>query len=163
MNRLSIIVGAITLLFLSCSTDDGTECNINPTTAGVDQTQLALDLAIIDGYLMEEGITAIEHESGLRYVVTEAGEGGSPDLCTQVFVAYEGTLLDEDNIFDSSEGVAFNLSSLIIGWQIGFTELKKGESATLYIPSGLAYGNREVGDDIPANANLVFDVKLITF
>lgn len=163
MRKVVLILYSIVLL-ISCSKDDEIGCNNTVNTFGVDQTQLEKDVAAIDAYLLAKEITAIEHESGLRYVITTVGEGGSPTLCQQVFATYEGRLLSDNTVFDSNEqGIAFYLNGLILGWKIGFAELKKGESATLYIPSGLAYGSAARGDDIPANANLIFDVKLVTF
>lgn len=38
--------------------------------------------------------------------------------------------------------------------------LKVGGKRRLYIPSEMAYGVRGAGSDIPANADLVFDVEL---
>ena len=42
------------------------------------------------------------------------------------------------------------------------TLMNKGAKATLYIPSGLAYGNQAIGD-IPANSNLIFEVTLVDY
>ncbi|MOA51205.1 putative FKBP-type peptidyl-prolyl cis-trans isomerase [compost metagenome] len=50
---------------------------------------------------------------------------------------------------------------VIAGWDEGLQLLKKGEKAVFVIPSGLAYGERAMGADIPANSILVFDVELV--
>jgi FKBP-type peptidyl-prolyl cis-trans isomerase len=59
------------------------------------------------------------------------------------------------------------LSGTIVGWQIGFLEMNKGTKATLFIPSGLGYGDEDIytGFDrhIPANSILVFDVELLDY
>jgi len=153
----------VTILIAGCSKDDELGCDNVVNTSGVDQTQLTKDLTIIDAFLSENDISAIEHESGLRYVVDIQGEGNSPEICGEVLVKYEGRLLANNSVFDSSNSAAFPLNNLILGWQVGFSQLKKGETATLYIPSGLAYGTSGAGSDIPANANLIFDVELIDF
>ena len=49
---------------------------------------------------------------------------------------------------------------LIKGWQIGFPLLAEGSEAILYVPSGLAYGGN-TQPSIPANSNLIFNVKLL--
>jgi peptidylprolyl isomerase len=41
--------------------------------------------------------------------------------------------------------------------------MKKGEKATLHIPSKMAYGPPGAGGVIPPNANLIFDIELIDF
>ena len=120
--------------------------------------QLEIDLAIIDTYLAENGIGATPHPSGLRYVIHEPGTGINPTVDDVVNVDYVGTFLD-GNEFDANTDVEFPLNILIQGWQIGFPLLKEGGEATLYIPSGLAYGTQSTSL-IPPNANLIFDVTL---
>ena len=104
----------------------------------------------------------------MRYVITTAGTGAKPALTNSVVVKYSGKFLNDGVTlaksveFDgSTTAVTFKLSSLIVGWKIGFQLLPKGSKATLYIPSGLAYGKNGAGSSIPANANLFFDVELI--
>ena len=126
----------------------------------IDKDQLAIDIEIIDNYLAADSIEAIADPSGLRYVIHVEGEGLSPELEDLVRVKYVGTLLGEEEVFDSSNDASFPLDNLIIGWKIGFQLLQEGDSATLYIPSGLAYGVYGSGP-IPPNANLTFGVKLI--
>ena len=125
-----------------------------------DKEQLEIDLAIIDTYLAVNGINAIPHPSGLRYVIHEEGPGVKPEVSNVVNVDYIGTLLSDGSEFDAGEQVEFPLSRLIEGWQIGFPLLNEGSEATFYIPSGLAYGRASPSPAIPINANLVFDVVL---
>jgi FKBP-type peptidyl-prolyl cis-trans isomerase len=49
--------------------------------------------------------------------------------------------------------------SVIAGWREAIALLEKGEKKRFYIPSGLAYGTRGSGNNIPANSVLVFDIK----
>jgi FKBP-type peptidyl-prolyl cis-trans isomerase FkpA len=133
-----------------------------------DAEQLEKDIAIIDQWLVDNNITALTDPSGLRYVVTTAGTGAKPALTNNVVVKYSGKFLTpgitpaKSVEFDgTTTPVTFKLSSLIAGWQIGFQLLPKGSKATLYIPSGLAYGKNGAGSSIPPNANLFFDVELI--
>jgi FKBP-type peptidyl-prolyl cis-trans isomerase FkpA len=159
------------LVLGSCLPDVETPCTSGvPSSAwtSLNQTQLQQDIDAIDLYLADQGLTAtaIEDPSGLRYIITQAGTG-SPPACLEaaVTVKYTGNLLSDPNgtPFDSSSNpVSFYLNQLITGWQIGIIKLNKGTKATLYIPSGLAYGSNTVGG-IPANSNLIFDIELIDF
>jgi len=121
--------------------------------------QMEIDLAIIDNYLAGKGIIANVDPSGLRYVISKQGTGATPTLQDVVNVDYVGTLLSNGSEFDANTGVEFPLNNLIKGWQIGFLLLNEGSEATLYIPSGLAYGTTPPRG-IPLNANLIFDVTL---
>ena len=126
--------------------------------------QLAIDSTAIDAYLASKNIKALKGKSGVRYVVTKQGTGPTPTLTNTVRVSYKGSLLENGSVFDQSQApVEFPLSNMIQGWQIGFQLLPKGTSATLYIPSSLGYGINGYPPDIPANANLVFEVELIDF
>jgi FKBP-type peptidyl-prolyl cis-trans isomerase len=133
-----------------------------------DGEQLEKDVAIIDKWLADNSIIALTDPSGLRYVITTQGTGAKPALTNTIVAKYVGKFLtdgvkpDKSIEFDSSKPtLTYKLSSLIAGWQIGFQLLPKGSKATLYIPSGLAYGKNGAGSSIPANANLFFDVELI--
>ncbi|MEM6522539.1 MAG: FKBP-type peptidyl-prolyl cis-trans isomerase [Bacteroidota bacterium] len=123
------------------------------------EEQFAIDTDIIDQYLEDNSITAIEDPTGLRYVITQDGSGGFPELTDRVNVTYEGRLLADQSVFDSNDSIAFQLQNLILGWQIGIPKINEGGSATLYIQSGYAYGTRGQGS-IPPNANLIFDITL---
>lgn len=121
----------------------------------------------IDAYLAENNITAQTTESGLRYVITEPGEGENAAKGNQVSVHYNGTLLDGtkfDSSYDRGQPFQFPLGQgrVIMGWDEGIALLNKGAKATLYIPSTLAYGERAMGS-IPANSILKFDVELVDF
>lgn len=153
---------------ISCSKDEAEKkCTqaVSPTVwTSLDQTKLTADIKSIDDYITAHPPTVgvvVEDESGIRYDITEAGTGEKPCLESVVNVAYTGILLN-GNKFDESTGAQFTLKSLIAGWQIAFLKFNKGTKATLYVPSGLAYGARAIGS-IPANSNLIFFVELKDF
>ena len=104
-----------------------------------------------------------ETESGLQYVVVEAGTGKSPVATDRVTVHYEGRLIN-DQVFDSSiqrgEPVTFELNRVIPGWTEGLQLMKEGGTMRFFIPPALGYGPGGT-QNIPPYAVLVFDVQLI--
>lgn len=156
---LLLVVGVA----VSCKDDD------NETALEKYNKQLGIDTLLIDNYLAEHGITAMADTAGtgLRYVIHEEGSGRSPKYNTKVpgdcfMTDYRGIVLDSVESFDSGEEFKTSLSgSIISGWKIGFPYLQVGDSATIYIPSGLAYGTAGSGTKIPANSVIYFNVRLL--
>ncbi len=102
--------------------------------------------------------------SGLQYKVITMGTGKKPKSSDNVTVHYRGTLLDGTE-FDSSIGrgepVTFPLHGVIKGWTEGLQLMPVGSKWEFFIPSDLAYGERSMGQNIPPNATLIFEVELI--
>jgi len=104
--------------------------------------------------------------SGLQYEVLESGpaNGRSPTRGNAVKVHYRGTLID-GTVFDSSidRGVpaTFGVGQVIAGWTEALQLMKPGDKWKLFVPSRLAYGERAMGDKIPANSTLIFEVHLL--
>jgi FKBP-type peptidyl-prolyl cis-trans isomerase FkpA len=124
------------------------------------EKQKAKDAETLDKYLAEKKITAQSDTSGIRYVLHSNNGKAKPTIDNCVEVKYRGTFLSDGLEFDRNDKLSFPLRQVIQGWQLGIPKLGIGDSATLYIPSGLAYGPRGRGS-IPPNAILVFDVQLL--
>jgi peptidylprolyl isomerase len=116
-----------------------------------------------------EGIPQLDGEivttdSGLRYIDEVVGTGPTPDgPSAQVTVHYTGWLTDGTE-FDSSIGgdpVPLQLDMVIPGWTEGVGSMNVGGKRRLLVPSDLAYGETGRGS-IPPNAELIFDVELIS-
>ena len=165
MKNIIILVFLVSLhLFISCSDNNNMNSYYNnPCYTKLPYTdQMAIDVALIGEYLIEEGIIAEIDESGLRYVIIEEGEGSRPTADSRVNVKYRGTLLSDNSLFDeNTEGIELPLSFVIAGWQIGVPLIKEGGKIMLYIPSRLGYGCDGSGSSIPSNANLIFEVEMI--
>lgn len=111
---------------------------------------------------MKDGVVTLE--SGLQYKVINEGEGDPPGLTDSVKVHYTGTLID-GSVFDSSvqrgEPIVFGVTQVIAGWTEALQLMKPGAKWILYIPPGLAYGERGAGGVIGPNSTLIFEVELL--
>jgi FKBP-type peptidyl-prolyl cis-trans isomerase len=129
------------------------------------KTRQEIDRDIILNYISDNNLDAIEHESGLFYVIEDPGSGEDfPSFRSRVEVRYKGYFTD-GVVFDESPGnntVEFNLTQTVTGWQIGVPLLKKGGRGTLIIPSGLGYGFFGSGP-VPPSTVIIFDIELVNF
>lgn len=102
--------------------------------------------------------------SGLQYKVMKEGTGGAPKAADKVTVHYRGTLIDGTE-FDSSyarnKPATFQVDQVIPGWTEALQLMKAGSKWQLFIPPGLAYGERGAGP-IPPNSPLIFEVELLS-
>lgn len=104
----------------------------------------------------------IETESGLQYVITEAGDGPLPGPSDSVTVHYKGQLLDGevfDSSYDRGEPATFPINGVIPGFGEGLQLMPVGSKGTLFIPGEIAYGMQ--GGPGGPNAALIFDVEII--
>jgi len=105
--------------------------------------------------------------SGLEWIVRKEGKGDKPKKGEGIVANYTGYLLENGRKFDSSYDrdrpfvEAIGVGKVIKGWDIAFLGMRVGERRVLFIPPDLAYGARGVGQKIPPDAALVFDVELI--
>lgn len=144
------ILFALTLvLSMSCSKDEEVD-------------YVAQNEQDIIAYIAKNNLTAQRSDSGLYYVINEAGDGEQPTAASNVTVAYKGYFTNE-NVFDQSkpEGISFGLNQVIKGWTEGIPYFKEGGSGILLVPAHLGYGNNDRGP-IPGGSVLIFEVKLIT-
>jgi len=104
--------------------------------------------------------------SGLSYILTEEGNGATPQAGDKVEVHYTGKLTN-GTVFDSSvsRGQSFSfqlgVGQVIRGWDEGVALLKVGDKATFTIPAELAYGEQGAGGVIGPNETLIFEVELL--
>jgi FKBP-type peptidyl-prolyl cis-trans isomerase FkpA len=124
------------------------------------QQATARDNRQIAEYLKEKNLTAESDTSGLQFIIHSTNGGQKPTVDNCVEVSYSGRLLKNGQEFDKAAAVGFPLGMVIEGWKIGISKLGVGDSATLLIPSRLAYGPRGNGP-IPPDSPLIFNVKLL--
>lgn len=118
---------------------------------------------LVKAYLDSAGIVATLHERGFYYKIDTPGTGSTPGECSEITVAYTGTLTN-GQVFDQQSSYATELSNLIDGWQQGVPLIRKGGEIWLYIPPSLGYGQQSVTTStktIPASSILIFDIHLL--
>jgi FKBP-type peptidyl-prolyl cis-trans isomerase len=122
-------------------------------------------------FAVEASAEMITTDSGLRYEDHKVGMGTEAAPGDRIEVHYSGWLSREDQKgrkFDSSvdRGRPFSFilgtGRVIKGWDEGVAGMKVGGTRTLYIPSELGYGSAGAGRSIPPNADLIFEVELLS-
>ena len=102
--------------------------------------------------------------SGLEYVIIEQGTGAAIKEGDSVPTSYYGVRKADgfmfDNSYDRGGPSPFTVGGLIPGFNEGMKLLNRGGKALLIIPSKLGYGDKGAGNDIPANADLVFYIEM---
>jgi FKBP-type peptidyl-prolyl cis-trans isomerase len=152
--KVMLIFGLVVLGLSACKQDEVFDA----------EEQFIKDTTLIEQFLEQNNIVAQTHSSGVRYRITTPGTGANARFGSSVEVKYTGFLLDGTE-FDTNVGIGdfffvVDRGDVIRGWDIGFKLLNKGAIATLYIPSGLGYGNFP-NRDIPGNSVLIFDVRVL--
>lgn len=94
------------------------------------------------------------------------GKGKETSRGALCLAHYEG-FLEDGSKFDSSHDrgkpfqFVFGTGRVIKGWDQGLVGMKEGGKRELFVPSELAYGERQVGDIIPPHSNLRFVIELL--
>jgi uncharacterized damage-inducible protein DinB len=102
----------------------------------------------------------------LRYIDIVKGTG-APALPGKKYVVHYTGWLTDGKKFDSSvdRGVPLDFvqgrKQVITGWDVGFEGMKVGGKRRLFIPPALGYAEKGAGQNIPPNAELIFDVELL--
>lgn len=136
-----------------------------PATAPDPNTDIESTTNQRQGAQLNEFNPRAEPVEELQTIDLVAGDGAVVEPGATVTAHYTGALVENGVIFESSHerGEPFTapLSNLIAGWQQGIPGMREGGTRRLIIPAELAYGAQGT-DTIPPNADLVFDIELIT-
>ena len=111
----------------------------------------------------KEGVKTTE--SGLQYRVLKTGDGAIPKAEDSVQVNYRGTFIDGAE-FDSSyvkgEPQTVQADGVIKGWTEALQLMRAGSTWQIFVPPHLAYGRTGLGQKIPPNKVLVFEIELLS-
>jgi len=101
-------------------------------------------------------------ESGLQYIIREAGNDVKAGPQDTIYVHYKGTLTD-GTVFDQTQpeqpSARLIMDRVIKGWTEGLQLVGEGGKVKLFIPSALGYGENG-SNGIEPNSVLVFDVQV---
>jgi peptidylprolyl isomerase len=137
-----------------------------------EDNQLKTDTLAIDNYIATKAITDVVKDStGLRYKITQAGTGDNATWYDQITMNYKIYLMSNDANpvitieREPSEAFASRLVDYIHGMKVGLSKMNVGSKATLYIPSGLAFGpdgasNSSGGLAVPPNSNIIIEIEV---
>lgn len=102
--------------------------------------------------------------TGVKIQDTTVGQGAAVSNGQDVNVFYTG-FLQNGTVFDGNRDKAatkFNTNGVIQGFKQGLIGMKPGGVRNIFIPSALGYGATGSPPSVPPNADLVFEVKLLS-
>jgi FKBP-type peptidyl-prolyl cis-trans isomerase len=102
--------------------------------------------------------------SGLQYKILKQGAGDKPQDTDSVEIHARGTLLNGtefDNSYKKNQPITFQVNTIIPGVREALKLMTVGSKWQLFIPAGLAYGEKGFGRDIEPNSTLIFEIELL--
>ena len=102
----------------------------------------------------------------LQITDLQLGDGKEAVKGALITSQYCGTL-EDGTVFDSSyvRGKPFQCvigtGRVIKGWDQGLMGMRVGGKRQLRVPAHLAYGERQMGEHIKPNSNLIFEIELL--
>jgi len=126
-------------------------------------------LLLLVGCALLRSSLALAISMGVSVKTTKPGNGKTfPKAGQMVRAHYTGKLRD-GTVFDTSRGFLkqpfqfqIGAGEVIKGWDVGMMKMSVGEKAVLTCSSDYGYGMRGAPPDIPPNAELIFDVELVS-
>jgi FKBP-type peptidyl-prolyl cis-trans isomerase len=153
---------AVTFFAISQGNGDSTPPQTAQTACAEQQVTADKEASLPDVYKPDGAVADLQSTD----LTAGTGPAAAAGDCLQVkyygTLATDGTVFDED--FDTPDALQFqvgaNPAQVIAGWDQGVIGMQAGGTRRLVIPAALAYGDQATGT-IPANADLVFVVKLL--
>jgi FKBP-type peptidyl-prolyl cis-trans isomerase FkpA len=127
--------------------------------------QLGKDITAIDSYISTNSIAnVIQDPSGLRYTIDTLGTGPKALAGGHIIATYSGKIIPSSGAATSfgtfSTPTRYYLPGMINAWGILLPQIKEGSTVTMYVPSGLAYSVFPGDNGIPANSNLIYQIRM---
>ena len=111
-------------------------------------------------------ISNISFANDIKILSDIPGDGIKIEEHYKITVNYRGFLengIEFDSSFKRNQPFIFQigLRQVIPGWEIGLKDIKVGGKRKIKIPPNFAYGKNGVGDLIPPNSTLIFEIEII--
>lgn len=168
-----IFPGIFILLFLfACgqpkeqifNTPDSSQQVKDSLFTNFNQDILVQEIEDIELLIQRYGWQMQKTETGLHYMVTKEGIGAYPTIGDEVTLKYETSLLSGETIYNSKDNgmkrFTVEKTEEITGLHEAVQLLKSGSSATLIIPSYLAYGLTGDGDKIGNSQPIIMKIEM---
>jgi peptidyl-prolyl cis-trans isomerase A (cyclophilin A) len=155
----------------SASNYKATQAEFAQNEAGVDARKQERALAAAQAMLprIEAALPgATRSPQGVYYVIERAGSGAKPVQGSTVNMHYEGKLLVEGTVFDSSFtrgeplSIPAGVGQVIAGWDEMLMDMQVGERRNIVLPPELGYGAAGYPGVIPPNAWLQFAMERVS-
>lgn len=145
--------------------DDKTRRQAEATQKALEDLQAGNQEGKLEGKPMQ-GFTPVEKINELQSTDLKEGTGEAVTPGATITAHYTGAVAATGVVFQSSydagQPATFGLAAVIAGWTEGVPGMKVGGIRRLLIPAEKAYGaNPPQNSNIPANADLVFDIELV--
>lgn len=161
----------ITMLFLciACKQNEGIKQTKNSgdekeSLIRVNEYLVEKDKEIIENYVNRREWEMEVTESGLWYMVYEAGDGKMTEQGNLVALEYSVSLLDGTLCYHSDESGPLNFvvgrGGVEAGLEEGILLLRVGDKARFILPPHLAYGLLGDENKIPARSVIIYDLTL---
>lgn len=154
------------------SSDDNSPSTINQSNETLNQQE---NPNMLEGTQLANFTPSAERVQAVQVIDTTEGTGPEVKKGDTITAHYTGALVESGKIFQSSldSGSPFNATvltsaespdgrGLIEGWVEGIPGMKVGGTRRLIIPAAKAYGPGGSPPSIPGDADLVFDIQLIS-
>jgi FKBP-type peptidyl-prolyl cis-trans isomerase len=120
----------------------------------------------LDAYLKSKQITVQPTASGIYFIQTAPGKGVKIDTGIWVSVHFKVALIDGKQLFssyDREEPMSFEYGKRFDtpGVEEAIGMMKKGEKATVIVPSRLAFGETGRGGIVPPFATMVYELEIV--
>lgn len=119
------------------------------------------------GVIEERWPNARSTDSGIHYVIREAGRGPVIQPGNSITLHYDAFLLDSTEPFESTRQidpviVIAGEGRLLPGWEETLLTMRPEERRTIILPPELAFGATGAGQKVPPNAFVVFDIEILS-
>lgn len=152
----SIFAGLLLALAMAC-TDSGRDAASAPPPAPPAQSRAVTEQPMV----LASGVT-------VQFTQRATNESlPRPGPTTEVRVHYEGSLVSDGSVFDSSferrEPADFPLDQVVRGFSEAIQQMRPGDELIATFPAAMGYGAAGRPPVIPPNSALRFRILLISF